>query len=368
LKPDTGNNDSDAAGGNIHDLGMANELPGRSCACCMPRRRFLGGMAALGAGALMPWGRAEAQAQPYRIDVHHHFVSPGYSAALKARGQGHARWSVEKSLEDMDRSGIATAITSLIQPAVWFGDIELGRRLAREANDYAAQLAKDHPGRFGVFATIPYPDAEGSVREIEYALDTLKAEGFCLMTSYDDKYLGDPSFFPVLEELNRRKAVVYTHPLSPACCGSLVPGVPVGMIEYAVDTTRTMASLLFGGAAARYRDIRWIFSHSGGVTPFLLSRFTRQEATMKDRQQKLPKGVTYELQKFYYDTAQGNHPGALTALLKLAPVSQVLYGTDFPFRPGAEENEGLAQHGFGAAELRAIERDNALALMPQLKS
>ena len=186
------------------------------------------------------------------------------------------------------------------------------------------------------------------------------------MTSYSGKYPGDPVFWPVLEELNRRSAVVYTHPLVPACCGSTVPGVSPGTIEYATDTTRTIASLLFSGAAARFSNIRWIFSHSGGTMPFLLSRFLQEERLMKDKSEKLPKGLMYELAKFYYDTAQGNHAGALSALVKIAPISQILYGTDYPFRGGAEENAGLAAYGFTAAELRAIDRENALKLMPRL--
>lgn len=333
-----------------------------------PRRRILAGLVPGAAVASQPGGKLLAQAgKPYRIDIHHHFVSPGYSDALKARGQRHADWSVRKSLEDMDRHGIATAVTSLIQPAVWFGDVPLGRRLAREANEYAAALAQDHRGRFATFATLPLPDTEGSLAEVAYALDTLHAEGFCLMTSYGGRYLGDAAFHPVLEELNRRAAVVYTHPLAPECCGAIADEVPPQIIEYAVDTTRTMASLLFSGTAAKYPDIRWIFSHSGGVTPFLLSRFTYQEGVMQGREQKLPRGVMHELRKFHYDTAQGNHPGALAALLKMAPVSQLLYGTDFPFRSGAEVNAGLAQYGFSPAELLAIERDNAVKLLPGLK-
>src|SRR4051812_45057081 len=117
------------------------------------RRRVLRALGASAAG--LPFGRSFAQAQTRakgdRIDVHHHIVSPGYSAALKERGQGHAKWSIEASLAEMDRSGIATAVTSLIQPAVWFGDVPLGRRLAREANEFAVKLARDHPGRFGTF-------------------------------------------------------------------------------------------------------------------------------------------------------------------------------------------------------------------------
>lgn len=139
-------------------------------------------------------------------------------------------------------------------------------------------------------------------------------------------------------------------------------------IEYAVDSTRTMASLVFGGGAAKYPDIRWIFSHSGGTTPFLLSRFIRQEQDMKGEAiKRMPNGVMHEYRKFYYETAQGHHAGALDALLRIIPVSQILYGTDFPYRDGAEVNGGLGSYRFSSAERMAIDRDNALRLMPRLK-
>jgi 6-methylsalicylate decarboxylase len=338
--------------------------------CAVPlRRTFLAGLGALGASALFPGCATVDQTagKAQRIDVHHHIAPPAYTAALKAMMRGHAPWSVQSSLEDMDKSGIATSITSLINPGMqaWAGDVPGSRKMAREANEYAARLVRDHPGRFGSFASIPFPDIEGSLREIEYALDTLKADGIYLWTSYGGKLLGDPDFFPILEELNRRKVVIYTHPATPACCAKIMPYISINAIEGPVDTTRTMISLLFQGGAARYPDIRWIFSHSGGVTPFLLSRFERHMIDAKDAKEKAPNGVMHELRKFYYDTAQGNHPGALAALMKIAPVSQVLYGTDFPFRDGAEENAGLGAH-FSAADLHAINRGNALRLIPRL--
>ena len=336
----------------------------------LQRRDFLTGMSALGASALLHGCAAtggDASNKAQRIDVHHHFVSPGFSAALKTAGQGHAKWSVQMSLDDMDKSGIQTSLLSLIQPAMAFGTVEQARKLAREANEHAAKLVSAHKGRFGSFACLPFTDIPGALAEIAYALDTLKAEGFCLMTSYNGKYLGDPAYWPVLEELNRRKAVVYTHPLAPQCCGNIPSPVSVGAIEYAVDTTRTMASLMFHGAAARYPDIKWIFSHSGGVTPFLVSRFEREQQTVKDGNIKLPQGFKHELAKFYYDMAQGNHPGALDALMYIAPVSQFLYGTDYPFRDGAEVNDALAKYArFSSAERRAIDRGNALRILPAL--
>ena len=177
-----------------------------SCGCCPAglaasspaptRRNFLaGGVASLGLGAAIPAARpAYAQPARTRIDVHHHFIPPAHADVMATRRSGGRppKWSAQMSLEDMDKSGIATSIVSLVQPATWFADdVPLSRKLGRECNEYAAKMIADHPGRFGQFATISPPDIEGSLKEIEYALDTLKADGIGLMTSYADKYLGD---------------------------------------------------------------------------------------------------------------------------------------------------------------------------------
>jgi len=324
----------------------------------MLRREFIAGFACT---------LAKGASAPHRIDVHHHLFPPAYRTAIGNLAAAQPAWSPTQSIEEMDKGGIATSVLSVSSPGVWLGDNEQGRRLARIVNDYGAMTAKEHPGRFGLFAALPLPDIDGSLREIEYALDTLKADGIGLLTSYGDKWLGDAAFAPVWTELNRRKAVIYTHPTTAACCGNNRDEVPAVMIEWATDTTRTAASLLFSGTAARYPDIRWILSHAGGTVPFLLSRFVYQEATMKGKERVLPKGLMYELKKFYYDTAQGNRPPALAALLKVAPPSQILFGTDYPFRTAAEVIGGLTAQRFPAKDLRAIERDNALRLLPELQ-
>src|SRR5712691_4305294 len=339
----------------------------------MIRREFLTGMAALGMGVLL--GRADTEAQmpatkPHRIDVHHHHTPPPYLAAITARNiTGPVRdWTPEKSLADMDRAGVATALTSITTPALRFLDDADARKLARECNDYSAKLVADGKGRFGMFAVMPMPHVDATLHEIAYALDVLKADGIGLLTSFGDKWLGDPAFAPVMDELHRRKAVVYTHPTAANCCRNLIPDVPDAVIEYGTDTTRTIASLLFSGTAARCPDIRFIFSHAGGTLPFLTERLTRLPLANKSLEAKVPNGALYELKRFYYDVAQAAHPMALASLLKLVPVSQVLFGTDYPFRTSADHVKGLAEYGFNASELRAIDRDNALRLMPRLRA
>jgi predicted TIM-barrel fold metal-dependent hydrolase len=310
--------------------------------------------------------------KPFRIDVHHHVSSPGFIAEISGRRTGQVplmKWTVGQSLEDMDKGGVATAILSVSEPSVFFGNYDSARRLARETNEFAAKLISDHPGRFGMFATVPLPDVDGSLREIEYALDTLKMDGICMMTDYQGKFLGDPRFRPVLEELERRKAVAYTHPFRNDCCRNLVPDVFEPLIELGTDTTRTIASLLFSGSAEQFPNIRWIFSHAGGTAPFLMQRFTYYFAARKDLQPRLPKGPAYYLERFYYDTANAMTIHPLASLTKLVKPTQILFGTDFPFLTARDTAAGLREAGlFDPSELQQIERENAAALMPRYKA
>ena len=341
---------------------------GRSHSGGVPRREFLIGLAALGAAALLPQARSAAQTgaapiRPFRIDTHHHFSAPGFVAAIRARNTGQTplmEWTPQKSIEDMDKGGVATAILSISEPNVWFGDDAAARQLARECNDYGARLMADHPGRFGFFAALPLPDVDGALREIAYALDTLQADGVCMMTSHHGKYPGDPAFAPVMDELNRRKAVVYSHPSRAACCQNLLPQGSGLEGELVQDTTRAITSVLFSGTVVRCPDIRFLWSHGGGTAPYITSRLSGAAA-------KLPKGLIYELQKFYYDTAQAFNPYTLPSFKKLVPVSHILFGTDFPFGAGsASVAQGLRENGeFSASEMRAIERENALGLFPR---
>jgi 6-methylsalicylate decarboxylase len=357
----------------------------RGCACCdgstisppgamLNRRNFITGAAAMGTFGLSKGAAAQTAevTRPYRIDVHHHLSPPAYIAAANAGNFGEPlmkSWIPEKSLRDMDQAGVAVAMLSVTTPALNFTSGEAARKLARECNDYAARLIADHPGRFGNFALIPLTDTDGSLQEIAYALDTLKADGIGLMTSYGDKWLGDPSFLPVMEELNRRKALVNTHPTTANCCVNLVRTQQPQMIEWGTDTTRTIADIIFSGNAQKFRDIRWMFSHAGGTMPFLIERFVRNPMLDPRAKGTVPDGTLAELRRFYYDTAQTSNKGSMAALTAIIPVSQIVFGTDYPYRTGIDHVKGLRDAGvFTDAQLMDIERGNALKLLPRLGS
>jgi predicted TIM-barrel fold metal-dependent hydrolase len=348
------------------------------------RRRFLQSLAALGAAAVVPGNNSIAQttgggpaaAKANRIDVHHHILSPAYRnqqrerilAISDADPSALFNWTPEKALDEMDKYGIATGMGSIPLPGVWFGNVQEGRSIARQWNEYTAQLAKDHPGRFGLMAALPLPDQDGSLGEIEYAFDVLKADGIGLITSYGDKWPGDPAFAPVFAELNRRKAVVYFHPTAPNCCFSLVPGIPPSWTEFLFDTTRAIDSLLINGAFTRYPEIRFIFSHAGGTIAVLANRIAALFARHKEYADRAPNGVIAELKKLYYDVANSVNPSSMSALTNLVPQSQMLFGSDYPYIPVGATAGALDQFGLAAPALQAINRDNATRLFPRLKS
>ena len=329
---------------------------GASC----DRRAFLTGLAAAASGLAPP--RVSAATAARRVDVHYHVAPPEWADALNARHLMQPQWdgwSVARAVEDMDRDGVARSMISITTPGVNFCEAAAARKLARQCNDFAAKMRADHPGRFGIFAAMPMPDIDGTLAEIAYALDALKADGIGLLTSYGDKWLGDPAFVPVMEELNRRKAILYTHPSVANCCRNLVPGVPVPIIEYGTDTTRAIAQLIFTGQAQRYSDIRMIFSHAGGTMPFLVHRFAAQADTPR-----AAPGAMAALRRFYYDTAQASAAAPMAALRRVAPVSRILFGTDYPYRNAGDTARELRQARiFTAGELEAIDYGNARTLL-----
>jgi predicted TIM-barrel fold metal-dependent hydrolase len=340
------------------------------------RRQFLRGLGAAGATAMLASPAVRAQRANSLIDTHHHFYPPAYQTQWKeweaARKipafPGVFDWTPAKSIEVMDKAGIRTAVVSLAStPGLWFdAGGENAAKTVRECHDFAAKMRQDFPGRFGIFAPLSMIDVGVTLKEIDYAFDAIKADGVNLQTNYGDKWLGDAMYKPVLEELNRRKAVAYVHPLVAACCGRLSVGTFPAVIEVPHDTTRTVTSLLLSGSFARYRDIKWLFSHAGGTIPMMAGRIDAFYGRSPKLKEFAPDGIFAELARQYYDTANATSVPAMAALLKLVPVSQITYGTDYPYFP-ADQTEALRKLDLSAADLQAIEHGNAARLIPRLK-
>ena len=314
--------------------------------------------------------------KPKRIDVHHHILPPNFVSALNSLsipwtgGPEVPSWSLQQAHDMMGAMGIDAAVASPSPGVYWGGDTAFAVKLARETNEFVADVVRDDPEHFGGFATVPLPDVDASLEELEYAYDTLGLDGVVLYTSQGDRYLGDRSYDPFFEELDRRKAIVFIHPTT-IPPGADAPGltIPFGVAEFTFDTTRAVMNMLYSGTLERYPSIRYIVSHAGGTIPYLAWRIAGASylPELRDRAPKTD-GLAL-LQKLYYDTALSTSEFVFGALKEFVPMSQVLFGSDFPYigpavlqaeRYGLENSKVLDD-----AARAAIDRDNALTLFPR---
>jgi predicted TIM-barrel fold metal-dependent hydrolase len=318
--------------------------------------------------AAPPTLKAAIPARRGPVDVHHHW----YSRELRGwwgSNSSDVGWSADRALSAMDEAGVSTSMLSITQPGVWkSADADGSIKLARSCNEAMARTTHDHSGRFGFFAAVALPAVAASIAEIGYSLDALKADGVGLLSSYDGKYLGDPDFTPVFEELNHRRAVVYVHPTVPACCAQLVPGVPGTAFEAPSDTTRTIESLLYGGVLARFSSISFIFAHGGGSLPFLAERLLGSIGpdTQADKDYLSPLNARAALARLYFDCASVVNPPAWAALTTFTTAERILFGSDYPAREIRAGLGGLhaMEQRFGTAQGDAqnIEYRNAQRL------
>jgi aminocarboxymuconate-semialdehyde decarboxylase len=268
-----------------------------------------------------------------KIDTHHHYFpkvyvdAVGWDMLAAAMPNGKApTWSPEAALAMMDENGIAEGILSVSAGP----RIPDAPTILRQCNEYGAELRAKHPGRFGSFASLPLPDIDASMAEVQYCLEHLKVDGFILFTSYEGRYLGDETFAPLLQELDRRKTVAFIHPNQPPYP---IPSVaPASVLEFPFETTRTATSLIIAGAPSRYRNLRFILSHAGGTLPFLVPRIALSISMMPHIVERFGDPLV-AIRSFYFDTALSAGPSTLSALGQIADPNHILFGTDFPFAP-----------------------------------
>ena len=339
------------------------------------RRQVLVGIAAgLATLGARPLAEAQAAQPPFRIDLHHHVIPPKWIDEARSHkpdnswGQNIVGWTPAISIEQMDQHRVAYAVTEIGLPGVWWAPPADAASLARYSNDYVAEMQKNYPGRFGMFATIPLPYVDETLKEIAYAYDTLHADGVGLITSYGPLWPGDQKFDPVWQELNRRKAVIHVHPTVPNCCVNLIPDVANATEEYLFDTARAITSLMFSGTLTRYPDLRFIFSHAGGAFPDIADRVTRTARENKKINARMPGGDPMAaLGKLYFDVASSVNPINFDGLRRFTSIERIVVGTDLPYVEmdytlGPLDRAKLSHHDYAR-----INTDNALALFPQLK-
>jgi len=314
------------------------------------------------------------------IDSHQHPVPDFYKRAMSKVGISGSgenpwpEWSLQAQLDLMDAAGISAAVNSIASPGAYFGDVAAAAGIARECNEGLAAMIADHPHRFGGFALLPLPGVAESVAEAVHALDVLKLEGICLLSHSGPRHLGHPDEDELYAELDRRRAVVFIHPLRNQAKNVPEYGYPAGMTELVLDTTRAVANLLWHGTFGKFPNIRWIMPHGAGTIPFLAYRLSAMDKK-PHISRNLPGGsVASALRGLYYDVAEIVAPAPLRALMATTDTSHILFGSDFPFsrhkNPAQDVHDMIrgfeAFDGWDAETRRDIRYRNSAKLFPRL--
>jgi predicted TIM-barrel fold metal-dependent hydrolase len=309
------------------------------------------------------------------IDLHHHVIPDFYWEASNEGGEAAGgitppRWTLEGAIAYLDEAEIDAAVVSISTPGVDFGDRGAARVLARLCNEFLADLVHKRPDRFGAFGILPLPDVEGSLREVDYALDGLRLDGVSVMTNAGGSYLGDGRFDPVFEELQLREAVLFVHPTASPDPIAHTLGLPDSLLDYPADTSRAIAKLHYSNTFARTPDVKYIFSHAGGTIPFVASRFG-----IVDEMRVIPGGeergpIAETLRRLCWDTASAFSDPVLQMLHSVTGLGNVVFGSDYPYPDDAISIGGLRQLRHTSVlqddERRDILGETAMRLVPRL--
>ncbi|MCF7552290.1 amidohydrolase family protein [Pseudonocardia sp. WMMC193] len=268
------------------------------------------------------------------IDVHAHYAPPipddKRPAILAEYRRGNflsppaEKWTPALAVEFMEAHGIRAQVLS--------NPNRLTVTAARRYNDFGAEVVASDPDRFGLLANLPLQEPVAALSEIDRAAEDLNADGFVLVTNYDGRYLGDPAFDDVFAALNERAATVFLHPVEPAGFSHLSCGRPGPVIEFPMDTARTVVDAIYAKVFLRYPRIKVIIAHAGGVLPVLATRVatTGMLGWVPNPNTVTSDEVRAQLAALYYDTALSAHPNSLLPLLETTTASHIVFGTDYP--------------------------------------
>jgi predicted TIM-barrel fold metal-dependent hydrolase len=312
----------------------------------------------------------------FTVDIHHHLLPDFYRRATEHDGQSvggvlPAPWSQASALSFMDDAGIDVAIESISAPGVHLGDDARARDLARRCNDFLAEMVRSRPDRFGGFVILPLPDVDGALEELARGLDQLGLDGVVLMTNALGHYLGDPLYRPLFDELQRRAALVFIHPTLSADPSAHSLGIPDSLLDFPVDTSRTVAQMHYSGTFARTPDVKYVLSHAGGTVPFLAKRFAIIDEMGVVPDEDGTRGSAADtFRRLYFDTALSWSDPTLHTLREVVGLDHVLYGSDYPYLRKDIAVRGRAEldasRELSDAERAAVLHGAAIGLLPRL--
>ncbi len=289
------------------------------------------------------------------IDIHNHFYPKGFLSQLSKDGPSvnicleTDEWGrqilvqngnrvvtittpmkdVERRMEDMAEAGFDMQILTLTIPSVDFFPLPLGEKLARIVNDEMAQICQDHPDHFMAFATLPYGDADRTVKELERCIDELGFLGASIGTNINGMGLDHETLFPFYERMAAYGLPIHIHPRAPMDKKTYKDYRLAPMIGFEMELCVAVVRVMMGGVMDRFPGLKFIVSHLGGAIPYLAERIQNCYEAYPECQENLSGPARDYLKRFYYDTVSFFEPALMCAYHFVGPEHLIL-GSDYP--------------------------------------
>lgn len=266
----------------------------------------------------------------------------------------------------MKENNIERSILSISSPGVYLNvpsktATKKAISLAREVNKYGSEVKAKYPKEFGFFASLPLPDIQASLKEIEFSFGELdpKPDGVVMMSNYYGLYLGDRDLEPIYEALNELNVTIFEHPTTPCTQSNGMrfdidkdaPAIsqqqwqalnrPLAVRQFAAptldfpfETARTFADLFYTSMPTKFPNLKWIMSHAGGGLIPTLDRIITYSALypgLNLTEDSMKKTLA---SNFYFDLA-GPWPVnfAIPSLLRWVDYTKIVWGSDTVFTP-----------------------------------
>jgi len=318
-----------------------------------------------------------------KIDVHAHLYDRRYVAELDRILDGDQspvarataklndrvksdpnQFSVDGRLDLMQRIGLDYQVLSLSIPMSYEGDAATRLRLAQISNDQFAETVQRYPGHFFAFASLPLPDIDASLKELVRCLDELHMVGVCFGSNVKGMRLDDDRLAPIFEEIDRCGQTVFLHPAIPVCSGPDVEPYNLGSaLAYIFDTGVTVHRMIFSGMLERYRRLKVIVPHLGGMLPFLTERIQGGYRS-NPACQGIPRPPLDYLKELYYDTVSFHQPALRVAVEMFGP-DHLMLGSDYPLGSGSLEAavKFIAESNLSESEQEKVCAANAMRVL-----
>lgn len=211
------------------------------------------------------------------------------------------------------------------------------KEVARVYNNHIAGVVKRYPKRFVGAAILPVDEPGEMAREFERATKSLGFRALSLATSFDGIYLDDERFYRLYEEVESLGIPLFIHPqtINPIGYERIKDPLLTPAIEFVFDTTICIGKLIMAGTLRRFPDLKFIFAHFGGVTPFIKERFDSIYRMLRGRDivKDLFALPSEYLGRIYVDTSGVTSSYALMCTLEMVGAEHVLWGSDYPGNP-----------------------------------